>query len=100
MTTLTIIITITIMIIIKLIILKIDTINNKISIFLNPCFCVAVKVSKGLSEMLHGIHHFHIDHNALVYPPIFYLTSVLDFPWDDRNTQEKLETMVMQNSRG
>ena len=47
-----------------MIIIKITSINKKISIFLNPCFCVAVKVSKGLSEMLHGIYHFHIDHNA------------------------------------
>ena len=68
------------MIIIKLIILKIDTINDKISIFLNPCFCVAVKVSKGLSEMLHGIHHFHIDHNAPCLPSNLLLNQCLRFP--------------------
>ena len=34
----------------------------------------------------------------LVEPPTFCITIVLDFSWDDCNTQEKLETMVMQNS--
>ena len=29
----------------------------------------------------------------LVYPSMFCITSVLDFSWDDCNTQEKLETM-------
>ena len=33
----------------------------------------------------------------LVYPTKFYITIVLGFSWDDHNTQEKLETMVMQN---
>ena len=32
----------------------------------------------------------------LVYPPKFYITVVFDFAWDDCNTQEELETMVMQ----
>ena len=36
----------------------------------------------------------------LVYPPKLCITIVLDFSWDDRNTQEKLETMVMQNFGG
>ena len=36
----------------------------------------------------------------LVYTPKRYITIVLDFPWDDCNTQEKLDTMVMQNSGG
>ena len=36
----------------------------------------------------------------LVNPPKFCLTIVLDFSWDDCNTQGKLETMVMQNSGG
>ena len=47
-----------------------------------------------------SIHHFHIDHNAPCVPPKFYITIVLDFYWNDRNTQEKLETMVMQNFGG
>ena len=47
-----------------------------------------------------SIHHFHIDHNAPCLPPKFYRTIVLDFYWNDRNTQEKLETMVMQNLGG
>ena len=33
----------------------------------------------------------------LVYRPKFCITIVFDFSWDDCNTQEKLETMVMQN---
>ena len=32
----------------------------------------------------------------LVYP-LYCITIVYDFSWDDCNTQEKLETMVMQN---
>ena len=32
----------------------------------------------------------------LVYPLKFCITIVFDFSWDDCNTQEKLETMVMQ----
>ena len=44
-----------------------------------------------------SIHHFHIDHNAPCLPPKFYITIVLDFSWNGLNTQEKLETVVMQN---
>ena len=33
-----------------------------------------------------------------VYPPQILHTIVLDFSWDDCNTQVKLEKMVMQNS--
>ena len=29
-------------------------------------------------------------------PPKFYITIVFDFSWDNCNTQQKLETMVMQ----
>ena len=32
----------------------------------------------------------------LVYPLKFCITILFDFSWDDCNTQEKLETMVMQ----
>ena len=32
----------------------------------------------------------------LVYPPKFCITILFDFSWDDCNTQEKLETMVME----
>ena len=42
------------------------------------------------------IHHFHIDHNAPYLPLKFCITIVFYFSWDDCNTQEKLETMVMQ----
>ena len=49
-----------------------------------------------------GIHHFHIDHNAPCLPPPppppphtkkKCITTVFDFSWSDRNTQEKLRTM-------
>ena len=35
-----------------------------------------------------------------VYSPKFCITIVFSFPWDDCNTQGKLETMVMQNLGG
>ena len=52
--------------------------------------------SEILENFACGIHHFHIDHNASCLPPKFCITTVFDFSWDDYNTQEKLETMVMQ----
>ena len=36
----------------------------------------------------------------LVYPPKLCITIVFDFSWDDCNTLENLERMVMQNSEG
>ena len=33
----------------------------------------------------------------LVYSPKFCISIIIDFSWDDCNTQEKLETTVMQN---
>ena len=67
------------------------------------------------SENYHKrIHRFHIEHNTPClrpspHPPpkkthahtntsIFYITIVFD--WDDCDTQEKLETMVIQNLGG
>ena len=47
-----------------------------------------------------SIHHFHIDHNAPCLPPKLFITIVFDFSWDDCNTLENLETLVMQNSEG
>jgi len=35
----------------------------------------------------------------LVYPPKFCKTIVFNFSWNNYNTQEKFETMVMQNLR-
>ena len=34
------------------------------------------------------------------HPPQIRITIVFDFSWDDCNTQEKLETMVMQDFGG
>ena len=36
----------------------------------------------------------------LVYLPQFFTTIVFNWFWDDCNTQEKLETIVMQNFGG
>ena len=36
----------------------------------------------------------------LVYPPKFCITIVFDISWDDSDTLEKLETLVMKNFRG
>ena len=53
-----------------------------------------------------AIHHFHIDHNVPclpTHPPQkkdICITIDLDFSWDNWYTQEKLETMVMQNLGG
>ena len=46
------------------------------------------------------IHQFHIDRMHLVYFPKFCITIIFYFSWDDCDTQEKLETIVMQNVRG
>ena len=46
-----------------------------------------------------SIHHFHIDHVAPCLPPPLppklRINIVLDFSWDNFNTQDKLETMVL-----
>ena len=36
----------------------------------------------------------------LVYPPKLFITIVFDFSWDDCNTLENLETLVMKILRG
>ena len=49
------------------------------------------------------INHFQIDHNSPCSPPPkkkLCITIVFDFSWDDCNTLENLETMVVQNSEG
>ena len=58
-----------------------------------------------------AFHHFQIDRNAPCFPPTplphqkknlwhNHCLIVLDFSWDDCNTQEKLQTMIMQNLGG
>ena len=46
------------------------------------------------------VHHFHMTIMHLVYPPRLCITIVFNFSWNDCNNQEKLETMVRQNSGG
>ena len=51
-------------------------------------------------------HHFHIDHKAPFLPPPAppphkkSTIVVFNFSWDDCVTQEKLETIVVQNFGG
>ena len=47
-----------------------------------------------------AFHHFRMDHNAPCLSAKTFVPMVLDFSWDDCNTQEKLDTMVMQNCEG
>ena len=47
-----------------------------------------------------AIHHFHEDHNAAYLTPQIFIIIVFDFCREDCNTQEKLETTVMQNLGG
>ena len=46
------------------------------------------------------VYHFYIDHKQVVYPPIFCITNVSKFAWLLRSSQEKLNTMVIQNFEG
>ena len=58
------------------------------------------KFMRNAAWFVFHIHQFHIDHIMnLVYFLKFSITIIFDFSWDDCNTQEKLETMVMQNFR-
>ena len=58
------------------------------------------KFMRNAAWFVFHIHQFHIDHIMhLVYFLKCYITIIFDFSWDECNTQEKLETMVMQNFR-
>lgn len=52
--------------------------------------------------ILEPIHYIHLNHSAnnTTIPPQFWITIVFNFSWENCNTQEKFETMVMQNSGG
>ena len=63
-----------------------------------PLVIALVFSNKSVINKEKTIHYFHIVHNAPCLPPKLCITIVLDFSWDDCNTQEKLETMVMENS--
>ena len=54
-------------------------------------------ISKKTSSCKWPIHLFEIYHNALVQMPKFCIIIVFDFSLDDCNSQEKVETVVMQN---
>ena len=47
-------------------------------------------------------HYIHLNHSAnnTTIPPQFWITIVFNFSWKDCNTQEKFETIVMQNFGG
>ena len=59
-------------------------------------FIVHVRLPIPVISYSSDIHHFHIRHKHLVYHPKLCTTFVLNFSWDDCNTQQKLETMVTQ----
>ena len=56
-------------------------------------------LNQALSWCLYSkkLHDFHIARNTSCLPPKFGISIVFHFSWDDFNTQEKLETMAMQN---
>ena len=60
---------------------------------------LAIFVGKGTDKKWNVHEHVSLLQTImhLVYPPKFCITIVLDFSWDDCNTQEILEIMVMQN---
>ena len=52
--------------------------------------------------ILEPIHYIHLNHSAnnTTILPQFWITVVFSFSWEDCNTQEKFETIVMQNIWG
>ena len=46
------------------------------------------------------VNHFYTNHNATCLPPPRPAQIIFNFTWDDCNTQQKLETMVMQSLGG
>lgn len=67
---------------------------------------ISVKRNKSMPN--HGlkkftkIDHFHIHHNAHFLTPklCIYISIMFDFSWEDHNTQDKMERIVMQNFGG
>ena len=50
-------------------------------------------------ELIPYIHLSHSANNTTILPQ-FWITLVFNFSWEDCNTQEKFETMVIQNFGG
>ena len=50
-------------------------------------------------ELIPYIHLSHSANNTTILPQ-FWITFVFNFSWEDCNTQEKFETMVIQNFGG
>ena len=50
-------------------------------------------------ELIPYIHLSHSANNTTILPQ-FWITIVFNFSWEDCNTQEKFETMVIQNFGG
>ena len=69
-----------------------STVYNKYGIRLD------VSSSNIQTSLIHLIFMKTIIH--LGYPPKFSKTNFIEFSWDDRNTEEKLETMVIKNLWG
>ena len=46
------------------------------------------------------IHYFQINRNIPCLPQKFCISIVFKFPWEDCKSQEKSETMLMQNFWG
>ena len=72
---------------------------------------IFLELQNGRKTKNSAIYHFHIDHNANCFPPspppplappkkMHNHCLIVLISWDDCNTQEKLQTMIMQNLGG
>ena len=71
---------------------------------------IFLELQNGRKTKNSAIYHFHIDHNANCFPPSppppprtkkkHNHCLIVLISWDDSNTQEKLQTIIMQNLGG
>ena len=70
---------------------------------------IFLELQNGRKTKNSAIYHFHINHNANCFPPSpppprtkkkHNHCLIVLISWDDCNTQEKLQTMIMQNLGG